>query len=323
MTHLAARHELNAYLGVLAGEAPGSSFLELRYRVAEQTLASQFLPAHDRDAIAAVIASRASETDVYVGCAPRCRRSGTRNDIEEVWVLWAECDGAAAAHAARAYRPEPPVVIASGSGPNVHAYWPLQAPHRPQEAELANRRLALAVGADPVCFDAPRILRPPGTWNYKRRPPAPVTALRLDAGTSLDVRDVLGRAPEIDDVLVRRRWKDRESRDNQGDPLLELEPAVYVGQLLGVRARPGGKVQCPFHTDVHPSLHVYPTATRGRSCFSCGRGGSIYDLAAALWGTGTRGREFVALRRRLTERLSSELSRATPPVRSVHRRAID
>lgn len=166
---------------------------------------------------------------------------------------------------------------------------------------------------------------PPPAWYVELQ--APATGARHGAsarrGTSLDVRDVLGRAPEIDDVLVRRRWKDRESRDNQGDPLLELEPAVYVGQLLGVRARPGGKVQCPFHTDVHPSLHVYPTATRGWSCFSCGRGGSIYDLAAALWGTGTRGREFVALRRRLTERLSSELSRATPPVRSVHRRAID
>jgi hypothetical protein len=35
-------------------------------------------------------------------------------------------------------------------------------------------------------------------------------------------------------------------------------------------------------------------------CFGCGRDGSIYDFAAALLGRGTRGQDFIALRRELT-----------------------
>jgi len=48
------------------------------------------------------------------------------------------------------------------------------------------------------------------------------------------------------------------------------------------------KISCPFHADQHRSLHVYPTAAEGRHCFSCRRGGFVYDLAAELWGTEPR-----------------------------------
>ncbi|MCA1678067.1 MAG: hypothetical protein LC790_03690 [Actinobacteria bacterium] len=38
---------------------------------------------------------------------------------------------------------------------------------------------------------------------------------------------------------------------------------------------------------------------RGWYCFGCGRGGSIYDLAALLWQRRTRGEDFRQLRREL------------------------
>ena len=301
---------LMAYLEALAGRAPATSFLELRHRVGAQALRAEFLPVHEREVLATAIRTGAEERDVYIGCAPRTRRSGTKRDIDEVWVLWAECDGVAAARAATAHRPEPPIVIASGSGPNVHAYWPLRQPLSPREAELANLRLAHALGADAACYDAARILRPPGTWNHKGYPPRPVRAVRVRAGVSFDVADVVARTPTIDGTRVERRWVDRGQRAVPDDPLLRIRPAIYVSDLLGVHARSGHKTRCPFHTDERPSLHVYPTASRGWSCFSCGRGGSIYDLAAEVWGTGTRGREFIELRSRLTERFAVELHRA-------------
>lgn len=309
MGEQAATDQLSAYLRVLAGGAPPSAFLELRYRVGDDAMAAEFVPVRDRQALVKSIQRRARTNDVYVGCAPRARRSGTKNDIAEVWVLWAECDGAAAARAACAYSPSPSVVIRSGSGPNVHAYWPLREPLRPPDAEAANLRLAVALGADRACFDAGRILRPPCTWNHKRQPPTRVSALRLDETVRFDPAEVIARAPAIEYDWVDRRWQGRVERDSRGDPLLRIAPTVYVSDLLGVVARPGRKVPCPFHTDERPSLHVYPSAARGWSCFSCGRGGSIYDLGAAVWGIGTRGRDFVALRRRLTERFSAELSR--------------
>src|SRR4051794_29515142 len=145
-------YALRSYLALLAGRAPSSHFLEIRYRVREQQLASDFHPVHDRDALIAKIRDRGSRTDVYVGCAPRVRRSGTKDAVAQIWTLWAECDGDEAANRLRRFRPQPALVVASGSGSNCHAYWPLLAPLAPRRAETANLRLVHALGADRNCF---------------------------------------------------------------------------------------------------------------------------------------------------------------------------
>jgi hypothetical protein len=58
-----------------------------------------------------------------------------------------------------------------------------------------------------------------------------------------------------------------------------------------------------FHDDKDPSLHLYADGTW--ACFGCQprRGGTIYDFAAYLWGSETKGRAFIELRRRLAELL--------------------
>ena len=72
---------LMSYLRALAGEAPDSAYLEVRYRLARDAFAADFLPAHNTGAVADSISRQASRTDVYVGCAPRCRRSGTKRPL--------------------------------------------------------------------------------------------------------------------------------------------------------------------------------------------------------------------------------------------------
>ena len=67
-------------------------------------------------------------TDVYVGCAPRTRRHGGRDAVERAFVLWADCDGEDAVEALGDFEPAPSIVIASGTGSNCHAYWPLAEP---------------------------------------------------------------------------------------------------------------------------------------------------------------------------------------------------
>jgi len=57
----------------------------------------------------------------------------------------------------------------------------------------------------------------------------------------------------------------------------------------GGRSSAYRKLWCRFHEDTHPSFHVYPTPAQGWHCFSCRTGGSIYDLAAALWDLEPRG----------------------------------
>jgi len=301
---------LEAYLRVLAGGASASSFLELRFRVDDARWVGQFFAAQDRAPLISAILRRSAATDVYVGCAPRSRRAGTKDAVEQVWTLWAECDGASATQAVRAFRPRPALVVGSGSGPNCHAYWPLREPLAPAEAEAANLKLAHAVGADLVCFDASRILRPPGTWNHKHQPPTPVTLLSYRQGVAFHATEVVGRLRDVGGDRIERRWQERPARDTRADPLLAIAPATYVADLLGARPGPDRKVRCPFHGDERASLHVYPTAARGWTCFSCGRGGSIYDMAAGLWGMETRGRAFLELRARLIERFTPELALA-------------
>src|SRR4051794_29929760 len=71
-----------------------------------------------------------------------------------------------------------------------------------------------------------------------------------------------------------------------------------------------------LHEDRTPSLHVYAEPERGWMCFGCGRGGSIYDLAAALEGVTPRGAGFVALREWLEQRFGITPTREEPAMTS-------
>jgi hypothetical protein len=108
-----AEFALRAYLAMITGGAPASQLLEIRFRVADQALANEFHPVYDTDAVIDAIRRRSSRTDVYLGCAPRTRRSGTKDAVAQIWTLWAECDGEEAARRLRRFRPQPALVIAS------------------------------------------------------------------------------------------------------------------------------------------------------------------------------------------------------------------
>jgi DNA primase len=94
--------------------------------------------------------------------------------------------------------------------------------------------------------------------------------------------------------------------------LLTIPPVTYVPVLVGAPLNRDRKVPCPFHDDRTPSLHAYGPG-RGWRCFGCGAGGSIFDLAARLWGLGTRGPDFRELRQRLAE--TFDLPEAASPPR--------
>ena len=198
------------------------------------------------------------------------------------------------------FDPQPPVVIASGTGRNRHAFWPLTEPLAADEVERGNRRLAHALGADPASADAARILRVPATYSHKHQPPVPVDALRLDSEQRMHAADVVGGLPDPPQAPRTTSHPPVPGGRRGDDPLLSIEPAVYVQRLLSVEVPRHRKVACPFHPDRHPSLHVYDTPARGWYCFGrCKRGGTIYDLAAPLYGYDPRGKDFLRLRAEL------------------------
>jgi hypothetical protein len=126
----ATRHETaTRSLGALAGSADRGGLLELRYRLDDGQRMGQVF---DRATRLRGLATRAivlgRRTDVYVGCAPRTRRQGGRDAVAHAFVLWADCDGEHAVAALRDFEPAPSIVVASGTGANCHAYWPLTQP---------------------------------------------------------------------------------------------------------------------------------------------------------------------------------------------------
>jgi hypothetical protein len=295
------RHETaTRFLSMLAGSADRGELLELRYRLDDGYRMGQVF---DQPTRLRGLATRAialgRRTDVYVGCAPRTRRHGGRDAVARAFVLWADCDGEDAVAALAEFEPAPAIVIASGSGSNCHAYWPLTEPLARDDVERGNRRLAHALSADPASADAARILRVPGTLSWKHDPPTAVDAIRMDTDRRVNAVDVVGSLPDPPaPAAARTTIVPPGHRD--GDPLLAIAPEVYVRRLLGVEVPRHRKVPCPFHEDRHASLHVYETAERGWYCFgACRRGGTIYDLAAPLYGYTARGEDFLRLRAEL------------------------
>jgi hypothetical protein len=300
-TTTTTRHETTTrFLAALAGAAARGELLELRYRLDDGQRMGQVF---DRTTRVGGLATRAialgRRTDVYVGCAPRTRRYGGRDAVDRAFVMWVDCDGDRAVAALQGFEPAPSIVIASGSGSNCHGYWPLTEPLARDDIERANRRLAYALGADPASADAARILRVPGTLSHKLDPPTAVDATRLETDRRVDAADVVGSLPDPPaPATARAPIAPAEHRGD--DPLLAIAPDVYVRRLLGVDVPRHRKVPCPFHEDRQASLHVYETAERGWYCFgACRRGGTIYDLAAPLYGYTARGGDFLRLRAEL------------------------
>jgi CHC2 zinc finger len=277
------------YLAALFADAPEDAFVELRFRT-DAGMGRAFYSVHDLDAVALAIRRLAANTDVYVGVLPRRRQASSRCDlVPNGSVLWADCDTQRSAAALLDFSPEPSIVVASGTGENRHAYWLLREPVSIDVIETANRRLAWLLGADVASADAARILRPAPSrgGNHKHDPPADVCLLSCDTDARYRVDEVVGVVAD-DDAHVRTVHPSRDSCAD--DPLLRIEPRVYVERLAGLHVSCAGKVRCPFHDDDTPSLHVYRDPQRGWYCYGCKRGGSIYDFAALLWLTGQSGR---------------------------------
>jgi CHC2 zinc finger len=296
----------NTYVRMLSSSAQPGTLLDVRYRTVGRRFAQCFFAVDDPDA-AQRIATIGQRTDVYVGCAPRTRRRGTREDIAATALLWADCDSRAALAALEEFDPPPSMIVASGTPDHVHAYWMLTRTLDPDEVEDANRRLALALGADVKCADPTRILRPPGTLSFKHDPPRAVQLVHHSEARYVPatiLADLPRSSPEREPRIKRRNHGQSPAREH--DPLQQIKPAAYVRLLAGVDPGRDGKVACPFHhEDNTPSLHVYPTPEQGWACYGCpsldGKpvGGDIYTFASMLWSIPARGASFNDLRERL------------------------
>jgi hypothetical protein len=166
------------------------ALLELRHKRPHGTMRRGFFDAHAVDRLVAVIERLAPIADVYLGAAPRAREDGTANGVARGHCLWADCDTPESVARLADFDPAPSIFVRTGSGGG-HAYWQLNRPLAPRDLHRANRRIAVALGADLAATDPARILRPPGTLNHKTPPPRPVVCTRLET-TSFSAAEVVG-----------------------------------------------------------------------------------------------------------------------------------
>jgi hypothetical protein len=142
--------------------------------------------------------------EVYVGAAPRRGEDGTRAGVSRLLAIWADLD--AKAGYTRESRIEqfaklpdqPSIVVWTGGG--FHAYWLLkesaEGPEELSRAECIMRRIAEGLASDPV-HDRSRILRVPGTRNWKYSEPRPVVIEHFDP----DLRYGLEEVEEMAEAL--------------------------------------------------------------------------------------------------------------------------
>lgn len=318
MTSAASDQDVLAYLGVLARAAGGRGWIEIRtQRVGEQRMRQEFFDVADLRAAAAAVLDRSREgdsyvADVYVGVAIRRDCGGGKSSLDEIQTLWVDCDNADSVAALSRFAPAPAMVVRS-SARGCHGYWPLTSPLTIAAAERANRRLAHTLGAcRSAVVNAAAILRPPQTWNLKYQPPAAVELLRL-TGECFNARDVVGALSDPPGASASATSLPRDDGPAP-EPLLEVEPSVYLETLTGRVTGRDGKAHCPLHPDTKPSFHCYATGMAGWFCFGCDRGGDVYDLGEFVLGIPRYGADFFRLRRALYDRLLPGLS--MPPWRS-------
>jgi hypothetical protein len=295
-----AANQLDSYLRALVGRKPGARLLEIRFALRRGDMGRVFVAAHSATGAGRFIRRLAERTNVYVGVALRDRRAGGRDAIDRSHLLFVEVDSADGQQRLEDFAQPPTMLIASGTPGHVHAYWSLATPVGVLELERGNRRLAHHLGGDPGSVDAARILRPPASWNYKHTPPRPVRLLDLDPTRQYEPSELVdglpdppGRPPRGQDQRQRRAWHPLDRK------LLAIPAQEYVEALIGARPNRTGKVPCPFHDDHDPSLQLY--ADGSWYCFGCRQGGTVYDFAAAVWGTDTKHRAFLELRARLAQ----------------------
>lgn len=223
------------------------------------------------------------------------------DSVDRVAIAWVDIDDSRCLSTLRRFAHRPHAVIGSGSG-GAHAYWLLSEELCGERCESLNRRLAAALGADPVSANRGRLLRVPGTLNHKQvwkgRPATWSRVVMCDLAKA-PYRPGMLAAGLRDPHVPRPSQPLRRAPEIRGEePWRTMEAVEYFRAIVGVEPGRDGKVRCPnaAHNDTHPSAHLYRGAGRGWYCFSCGAGGGAVDLVAALrgypTGAGLRSEEF-------------------------------
>ena len=112
----------------------------------------------------------ASKThEVYLAPAVYTEPRAVKENFKASNVAWTEFDDNAPDWNSSNI---PSLTVQSSFASHQHVYWRLDSPVTDaSELEGINHRIQYSLGADSSAWDCTQVLRPPGTWNYKRNEP--------------------------------------------------------------------------------------------------------------------------------------------------------
>lgn len=182
--------------------------------------------------------------NLYVGVATRqTSKDGTAENCQQLTALFVDLDFKDVdEHTARTrlttFPLAPSIVVHSGGG--LHGYWLLREPldvsteSARDEVKTLLRRLARYLGADTACAEVARVLRLPGSVNFKYTPPRPVTVETLDATRRYNPSDFDELLPA--DVKDAKQQTTHTSTDGS---IPEGKRNAHLTSLAGSMRRPG------------------------------------------------------------------------------------
>lgn len=155
-----------------------------------------------------------AQEDIYFGVHPSkiSKEPTQRTTIEDIQVvnsLYADIDAKdfggrkAAAEHIKQLNPKPSIIVDSGGG--YHCYWLFEKPFvldsllKEEIAKSLQERWVAFVGGDKAVHDLARILRLPGTLNYKYNPPRQIRVVASNYGRVYDPIILEKLLPPIDE----------------------------------------------------------------------------------------------------------------------------
>lgn len=166
--------------------------------------------------------------DIYFGVCTREEGKGTKDGCREITALWCDIDGKdfsggleEITQTIKNFPLKPSAVISSGSENSYHLYWLLKEPEDATEKiEGYLKGIANVLNGDMTATDLSRIMRVPGTNNYKNGNAKDVVLHRIDENLRYNLMD-------FDDFCLEQDSKEF-SQENK-TPITDLYQGVDEG----------------------------------------------------------------------------------------------
>lgn len=217
------------------------------------------------------------DRNVYFGVYTRNKHEGKAENCTTTGALWLDFDDMTDAEARenikKAGLPNPSMLVNSGHG--VHAYW-LLTKRAGNEALDLLKVIARETKADIKATDKARIMRLPGTTNWKEAP-VPCEIIEADYNKRYDIslflelfkdklKDGIKKISDIKKPVTKPKETveevDRVKIAKSNKELFESMRKINLAEFLqqeGYAVRPWEKFTCilPNHEDKNPSANIY------------------------------------------------------------------